>query len=99
MIHIQISCGSCHSILLNEDGLVYSFGNNLESQLGLGHKKDQSTPQIILDLENIRIKKISCGENHSILLSEEGTLYSFGRNGSGHLGLGNTTDQSTPQFV
>src|SRR5690349_17347399 len=99
MNFIQISCGGHHSLLLNEDGLVFSFGKNEYGQLGLGNKIDQTTPQLITSLENIRIKKISCGRDHSLLLSEDGLIYSFGFNQFGQLGLGNFDNQSTPQLI
>src|SRR5205814_1627054 len=92
------------SFLLSEDGKVYSFernkyDDNLHGKLVLENTIDQSTPQLITALENIRIKKISCGGQHSILLNEDGMVYSFGYNYSGQLGLGNTIDQSTPQLI
>ena len=36
------------------------------------------------------------GENHTITLSNDGTLYSFGYNTYGQLGLGNNDDVSIP---
>jgi alpha-tubulin suppressor-like RCC1 family protein len=43
----QISCGGWHSLILNEEGQVFSFGNNNSGELGLGHKNGQNIPQII----------------------------------------------------
>ena len=40
-----------------------------------------------------------CGENHTITLSNDGTLHSFGYNGFGQLGLGNNNDVSVPSRI
>ena len=37
-----------------------------------------------------------CGENHTITLSGDGTVHSFGRNNEGQLGLGHNNDVSLP---
>ena len=38
----------------------------------------------------------ACGSNHTITLSNDGTLYSFGKNCNGQLGLGHNNDVSLP---
>jgi alpha-tubulin suppressor-like RCC1 family protein len=37
--------------------------------------------------------------NSNFIKETENGVYSFGRNSYGQLGLGNTTDQSTPQLI
>ncbi|KAG0431279.1 hypothetical protein HPB47_021932 [Ixodes persulcatus] len=39
----QIACGSNHAAIVTKEGQVYTWGRNTEGQLGLGHRKDQST--------------------------------------------------------
>ncbi|XP_061719088.1 protein RCC2 homolog [Cydia pomonella] len=41
----------------------------------------------------------SCSAGHSILIGEDGTAYTFGRNGSGQLGFGDTTTRNVPEAV
>eukprot|EP00825_Cyclidium_porcatum_P026014 TRINITY_DN2810_c0_g1_i3.p1 TRINITY_DN2810_c0_g1~~TRINITY_DN2810_c0_g1_i3.p1 ORF type:complete len:253 (-),score=48.02 TRINITY_DN2810_c0_g1_i3:220-978(-) len=43
----------------------------------------------------IRDRQISCGCQHSLILTDKG-VWSFGRNGNGQLGNGNTTNSNTP---
>ena len=57
--------------------------------------------EIILDpiLSLVQTKMAcACGYNHTITLSNDGTVYSFGRNFNGELGLGhyNTVSLPTP---
>jgi len=47
---IKISCGEKHSLLLDDNGNVWSFGSNSDSQLGLGKTslKFSETPVLVL---------------------------------------------------
>ena len=41
----------------------------------------------------------ACGYNHTITLSDDGTVHSFGRNSEGELGLGHYNDVSLPKPI
>ena len=41
---VQVSCGTYHMAVLNDQGHVYTFGNNKGGQLGTGDKEEQCTP-------------------------------------------------------
>ena len=89
---VAIAGKESHTLCLDMDGNVFSFGNNYYGQLGIGKTatlvKWTNEPQRI-DLPPIR--QISAGCNFSICLSESDDLYSFGRNVFGQLGIGNST--------
>ncbi|MHA6481862.1 RCC1 domain-containing protein [Paenibacillus sp. strain BS8-2] len=88
-----IAAGSEHSILLSEAGDVYTFGGGYIGQLGQGkfyvesNDYGLSVPTKMMNLP--KIKSIAAGYDHSILLSEEGKVYTFGGGYSGQLGDGN----------
>jgi alpha-tubulin suppressor-like RCC1 family protein len=90
---VMISCGWGHSMALTECGHVYSWGANYSGQLGV-RKKTLNSPTMIKikndNKINLTFKKISCGHSHSLLLSEEGVIYTFGSNDCGQLGIENT---------
>ena len=88
-------CGYDHTITLSDDGTVYSFGNNGEGQLGLGHNKNVSLPTTIPNLP--KINAISCGWGFTVCVDYEGFVWSFGNNDAGQLGTGNTVDFNVPQ--
>ena len=84
---IAISCGTNHSICLDNEGSVLTFGSNTKSQLGVTIKKKKrlfsqklvkftSTPQKV-DLPPIL--QISSGDNFNVCLSEDRNLYIFGK--------------------
>jgi len=94
---VQISCGCYHSLALDLEGSVYSFGNNEAGQLGLGDNDNRNIPQIIPSLQNI--KQISCGGFHSFAIDSEGRIYTFGNNENGQLGLGDQRNRNIPQPI
>jgi RCC1 and BTB domain-containing protein len=83
----MISCGGCHSLALTESGCVYVWGDNEFGQLGIENIKSLNTPKI-LELKDIRIDKISCGANHSLLLTNDRVIYAFGSNYFGQIANG-----------
>ena len=89
---IQMVGGMYHTIFLTDDGKVYRFGHNEEGQLGLGHYiYPQTTPDYLTFFNPLIIKQISCGMYHTIFLTDDGKVYSCGRNDNGQLGIGDTT--------
>lgn len=83
-------------IYLKESKEFYAVGENDKGQLGNGNDNDQKLPvKITPSFANQRILKISCGQSHSIILTDAG-LFSFGRNVEGQLGNGTYVSSSNP---
>ena len=77
---VDISVGDQHSLLLNDEGKVYSCGNNGEGRTGQGTKSNQQkTPGLVFGLYNQEIIKISAGTSHSVMLNKYGVVFTFGR--------------------
>jgi hypothetical protein len=74
---VMISCGKRHSMALTKSGRVYSWGDNRYGQLGIGSYEHSNKPKYI-KMNDVCIKKISCGRNHSLLLTSDGVVYTFG---------------------
>lgn len=62
-------------------------GTNEESLIPVQVKIDEST-----NLTNVI--KISAGTNHVLALTKDGKVYSWGANGYGNLGIGNTENSN-----
>ncbi|WP_175428390.1 FIVAR domain-containing protein [Bacillus solimangrovi] len=87
----QVSAGSDHTIALASDGTLYTWGDNEFGQLGDGNnglKAIQPSPTAISIPEGASIKQIKSGGDHTIALTSDGTLYTWGRNEYGQLGNG-----------
>ncbi|XP_033209361.1 RCC1 and BTB domain-containing protein 1-like isoform X2 [Belonocnema kinseyi] len=93
---VAISCGQTSSMALSDVGEVYGWGYNGVGQLGIGNYVNQTSPCKVAGLVGVVIEKVVCGYAHTLALSDEGTLYSWGGNGYGQLGLGNKANSCTP---
>lgn len=60
---------------------------------------EEDTPILVKALADKKIVSISCGQQHSIALDDQGFCYVWGFGGYGRLGLGNANDQYTPTLV
>lgn len=94
-----IYSGGFHSLMIGTDNNLYSWGYNIHGELGIGNCIDQNTPQLVRLPNGIKPKYISAGYIHSLLIGNDGNLYSWGRNYRYSLGLKNSNDQNTPQLV
>ena len=82
---VQVSCGSDHTIALDQDGYLWVCGINIHGQLGLGHVENKFN---LVKISNCQFASVSCGYNHTVALDTEGVLWSWGYNKFGQLGQG-----------
>ncbi|ETV92369.1 hypothetical protein H310_13267 [Aphanomyces invadans] len=83
-----VACGATHVVCADSHGLVYSWGGNLHGQLGTGLTDDVSEPAVIAFLQDKVVVDVEAGDDHTIVLSDVGDVYTFGQNWSGQLGRG-----------
>ena len=98
-----IAGGSTHSLLVKEDGSLWATGNNQSGQLGDGTSGgdfwgfdvgvDRNSPILI---KEGGVKEVSAGEEHSLVLMEEGSLWAAGENHFGQLGDG--SEEASPSL-
>eukprot|EP01006_Ploeotia_vitrea_P052763 TRINITY_DN67725_c10_g1_i1.p1 TRINITY_DN67725_c10_g1~~TRINITY_DN67725_c10_g1_i1.p1 ORF type:complete len:398 (+),score=178.69 TRINITY_DN67725_c10_g1_i1:757-1950(+) len=88
-IHIQqVACGEAHTLVLSELGQVYSFGRGKCGRLGIGNEQAQMYPKLVTKLSGKKVVKIACGYYHSLVITADGRLMSFGANTNGQCGTG-----------
>ncbi|PAN42969.1 hypothetical protein GQ55_8G196400 [Panicum hallii var. hallii] len=87
---VEISAGNHHSCAITVDGKLFVWGRNSGGQLGLGKGagKVVSTPTKVDCLTDFRVKMVALGSEHSIAVTDEGEVLSWGAAGSGRLGHG-----------
>ncbi|XP_019887375.1 probable E3 ubiquitin-protein ligase HERC4 isoform X1 [Ooceraea biroi] len=94
---VQVACGVEHSVALTNDGEVYSWGSNMDGQLGLGSNVGcELKPTRIPALAAVPIVFIACGGHHTIAISKSGVVYAWGLNTFGQLGLNDDINRSGP---
>ena len=91
----SIACVNTHTVALKTDGTLWSWGRNSYGQLGINDTTNRLTPVTTL-LGGTNWKSIVSGSSHTVALKTDGTLWSWGRNANGQLGINNTTNRSTP---
>jgi hypothetical protein len=96
----EAALGGSHTLIRTEDGRVYSFGDGSNGQLGHGDKEDRLTPTLIgAPLEGKFVVQVACGRNHSMALTREGSVYTWGYGANGRLGHGSEVDYTFPCIV
>ena len=87
----HIYSGWEHNIVLSNKGEIFSFGYNQSYQCGLDNSNLISRycindPTNISVIHNLYAKSISCGNEHSLILSKNKEVYGIGNNEDGVLG-------------
>ena len=95
---VQVIAGEYHSLALAADGALYSWGGNANGQLGDNSFTQRNTP-VRESSGGTGWTAVAMGPfvRHSLALGAQGAVFSAGRNFSGQLGDGSTTD--SPVFV
>ena len=94
----QLSFNESTSYAIKTDGTLWAWGRNSNGELGNGvNILPRSSPGQIGSLTNW--KQISGGGAAALAVKTDGTLWGWGANGSGQLGLGNTLNRSSPTQV
>ncbi|KAI9995477.1 hypothetical protein PInf_012542 [Phytophthora infestans] len=91
-----VASGYYHSVVVTNSGRTFSFGRNDYGQLGIGNKVHQNVPNVVALSANTRMVRATCGCYHTVLLSEQGQVFVFGRNNKGQLGNRGSADALLP---
>jgi len=97
---VFVACGACHTVLVTDIGEVYSFGQGIHGQLGIGRTaKHLRTPTLVPGLSKHRIIQAACGSAHTAVLAASGDVFTFGEGSYGALGLGTEASQLLPRRI
>jgi autotransporter-associated beta strand protein len=100
---VQVANGYVHTVVLMSDNTIWSCGQNMHGQLGIGTTTDvNKLTKMINPSGNTTMfttsqypVQIACGEGNTIVLMSDNTLWGTGYNGYGQLGLNDTTSRNT----
>lgn len=75
----KFSVGGCYLLILLKDGTAHGMGENYRGQLGTGDTKYRHYfEKLALPIKE-KVIDISCGYQHSLVLTESGRVYGSGR--------------------
>ena len=83
----MVACGYEHTLAIAQGGECFAWGKGDSGQLGTGRAKDASEPTKVLNIERGAVH-IAAGEDHSIAVLKDGSVFSWGAATTGKLGLG-----------
>ncbi|XP_054475896.1 probable E3 ubiquitin-protein ligase HERC4 isoform X2 [Anoplopoma fimbria] len=96
---VQVAAGGEQSFALSVSGGVSGWGRNDRGQLGLGDTTDRHTPTPVHCLNMKTTIHISCGKDHTAILTKNGAVFTFGSGQYGQLGHNSFSDELRPRLV
>ncbi len=88
-----IADGGGHSLVLQRDGTVWGWGSDLDGELGPASTTlDNPTPLRVQGIDQVRA--IGAGSRYSLAVRSDGTVWAWGNNEHGQLGVPTADAQS-----
>lgn len=94
---VNVACGKAHSVAVSAKGQMFTWGAGACGQLGHPDTRTfptdedgypfQPVPREVANLKSLHITATACGDVHTLALTKEGDLYSFGGGSYGQLGV------------
>ena len=83
-LNVQKLCvGLRHSAVVSEDGALYTFGQGNWGVLGHGNEDSINfrKPRLVEGLSKSKVVDVAMGEYHTLALTEDGNVYTWGYGG------------------
>jgi alpha-tubulin suppressor-like RCC1 family protein len=92
-----IAAGGLHTVAIDANGGVWTWGDNSKGQLGLGDESDRYSPVQVSGITNA--VAVAAGYYHTVALDSDGKVWAWGYNWQGQVGDGSNDNSSTPVEV
>jgi alpha-tubulin suppressor-like RCC1 family protein len=93
-------CGRSHSAAVGVSGRVYTWGAASFGRLGqMDARKKELVPKEVPFFHSRPVHSLAIGEFHSLALTRDCSVYSWGYNPDGQCGHGNTCNLRTPRKI
>ncbi|XP_067366528.1 inhibitor of Bruton tyrosine kinase isoform X2 [Channa argus] len=83
----QVVLCKFHSVFLSQKGQVFTCGHGQGGRLGHGDEQTYLVPRMVEGLMSHHCSRVAAAEDHTVVLTEEGYVYTFGLNTFHQLGL------------
>jgi alpha-tubulin suppressor-like RCC1 family protein len=97
----QVAAGTFHTGMVTEAGDLLMCSKGEYGRLGLGDEEDRATPTLVARalFDGEAVLMVACGVVHTVVTTEGGGVYTFGRGRDGQLGHGDEENQLLPRRV
>jgi len=96
----QISAGGGFMLAVDSSGAVWSWGDNDSGQLGNGTAGSTTNTDVPVRVPGLTgITQVAAGDETSLALRSDGTVWAWGDNAQGQLGDHTTVNHDTPERV
>jgi alpha-tubulin suppressor-like RCC1 family protein len=94
-----VNSGSAFGAAMRSDGVLLEWGLNTSYQLGTTTPSQQTAPTVVAGVPS-NLALLATGTTHTVAVTPDGHVWTWGADGSGQLGDGVTgTNRATPQDV
>jgi len=96
---MALALGNAFTLLVTNDGDIYSFGDNASGQLGINNTITHRLPTLLdhgTVFDGKDVVMVSAGDVHSSCITSDGSLWLWGYNRDGGLGLGDFNNRLVP---
>lgn len=95
-----VTCGSAHNVVVDRDGLCYTWGKCHYGQLGHGEMdQNEKIPRLVEALRQVKLQSVAAGDSHVIAITREWKVYTWGIGFYGSLGHGDESSLAVPKMV
>ena len=97
---LMVRCGGSFVYAIDSRGQIWGWGDNSKGQLAYPQRGLIRKPQLVAQsLNGLDIADIQCGNENTLFLMKDGTVYACGANGHAQLGIKGFRENSTEPLL
>ena len=97
---MQVAAGDGRNVFVTGDGLAHACGENDDGLLGVGDTETRLVPTLVTgQLQGKAAVCAATGDSHTLCITADGSLFSWGDSNRGQLGVGDAETRHAPTLV
>ena len=95
---VAVAAGGSHTAAITDSGELWTWGSNGHGRLGIGGTTNRHAP-VKVSVNGQKFVAVAAGGSHTAAITDSGELWTWGYNGHGRLGIGDTMNRHAPVKV